>query len=115
MPSFVIGGLLLPVVVGLARLTRLVAFESWWATTIAGVVAALVTATASWVILHGAALASRRIRLATRAPLAALWHAVGGCGNPPRDQSRKFAVVAIVLTASAWIVFPAAVAIAVWT
>ena len=54
---------------------------------------------------------SRRIRLATRAPLQALWDAIGSAGNPPRDQSRKFAVVAILVTTLTWFVVPAALAI----
>ena len=69
----------------------------------------------SAVILRGAAMASRRIHLATRAPLTALWAVIGSCGDPPRDQSRKFAIVAIVLTTFAWFAFPTAVAIAVLT
>ena len=61
--------------------------------------------------LRGAAMASRRIRLATRAPLCALWDAVGGAGKPPHDQSRKFALVAIVVTTLTWFVVPVAIAI----
>jgi hypothetical protein len=64
-------------------------------------------------VLRGAAMASRRIRLATNAPLATLWEVVGGAGRPPRDQSRKFAIIAIVLTTFAWVVVPAAIAVAV--
>jgi hypothetical protein len=41
-----------------------------------------------------------------------VWRAVGYCGSLPRDKSRRFAVVAILLTVGAWIVLPAAVAIA---
>jgi hypothetical protein len=67
------------------------------------------------VILRGAAMASRRIRLATRGPLQTLWDVIGSAGQPPRDQSRKFAVVAIVLTTLAWFVFPAVIAIVVLT
>lgn len=36
-------------------------------------------------------------------------------GRPPRDQSRKFAIVGIVLTTLTWFVFPAVIAIAVLT
>ena len=72
----------------------------------------LVVVGGSWVILRGAAMASRRIRLSTRAPLEDLWRTVGHCGRPPRDQSRKVAVIPISLTVGAWIVLPAAVAIA---
>lgn len=60
-------------------------------------------------------MASKRIRLATRAPLAAVWTAVGWAHRPPRDQSRKFAIVAIVLTVLAWLGLPAVAALVVWT
>ena len=53
-----------------------------------------------------------RIRLSTRVALEDVWRSVGNCGSPPRDKSRRFAVVAIALTVGAWIVLPAAVAIA---
>ena len=52
----------------------------------------------TWFVLRGAALASRRIRLSVTQPLAVLWCSVGSCGSPPRDQSHRFAVVAITLT-----------------
>jgi hypothetical protein len=57
-------------------------------------------------------MASRRIRISTRAPLEDVWRAVGYCGRPPRDKSRRFAIVAISLTVGAWVVLPAAVALA---
>jgi hypothetical protein len=115
LPSFVIGGLLVPLTVTMLRLAQGVSFVSWWATTIAAVIGGLVVLAVSWVILRGTAMASRRIRLATQAPLTALWDAVGWCGRPPRDQSRKFTIVAIVLTTVAWLVLPAVIAIAVVT
>jgi hypothetical protein len=112
LPTFVIGGILIPVFATGWRLTQGVAFRNWWVAAITGLVVALVVVGGSWVILRGAALASRRIRLSTRGPLEDLWRAVGHCGRPPRDQSRKFAIVAISLTVGAWVVLPAAVAIA---
>ena len=57
-------------------------------------------------------MASRRIRLSTRPALEEVWRAVGHCGKPPKDKSRQFAIVAISLTVGAWIVLPAAVALA---
>ena len=73
---------------------------------IVALVGALVVLLIAAVALRGAAMASRRIRLATRAPLHALWDVVGWAGKPPRDQSRKFAVVAIVVTTLMWFVVP---------
>jgi hypothetical protein len=112
LPTFVIGGLLIPVFATGWRLAQGVAFRNWCVAVITGLVAVFVVVGGSWVILRGAAMASRRIRLSTRAPLEDLWQTIGNCGKPPRDQSRKFAVVAITLTLGAWIVLPAAVAIA---
>lgn len=115
LPSFVVGGILLPIVLTLIRLARGLHVSSWWALTIVAVVGGAVVLVISAVILRGAAIASRRIRLATRAPLEALWESVGWCGRPPHDQSRKFAIIAIVLTTLAWVVFPALVVIGVLT
>ena len=39
-------------------------------------------------------------------PLEELWASVGNCGNPPRDHSRKFAIVGMTLTVGVWIVVP---------
>jgi hypothetical protein len=112
LPSFVIGGLLIPVFATGWRLTQGVAFRNWWVAVATGLLITLVVVGGSWVILRGAAMASRRIRLSTRSPLEDLWRTVGYCRMPPKDQSRKFAIIAISLTVGAWIVLPAAVAIA---
>jgi hypothetical protein len=112
LPSFVIGGLLIPVFATGWRLANGVAFEHWWGALATGLVTALFVVGAAWVLLRGAALAGRRIRLSTRVALEDVWRSVGNCGSPPRDKSRRFAVVAIALTVGAWIVLPAAVALA---
>ena len=112
LPSFVIGGLLIPVFATGWRLAQGVAFRNVWVALATGLITVLVVVGGSWVILHGAAMASRRIRLSTRAPLEDLWRTVGNCGRPPRDHSRRFAIIAISLTVGAWVVLPAAVALA---
>jgi hypothetical protein len=111
LPSFVIGGVLVPLLLTLFRLLRGLSLNTWWASTIVALVGALVVFLIAAVVLRGAAMASRRSRLATSAPLQALWDVIGSAGHPPRDQSRKFAVVAIVLTTLTWFVVPAAIAI----
>jgi hypothetical protein len=113
LPSFVIGGVLIPIVLAIARVIQSLDLSSWWVATATLVVGGLVVWLIAAVVLRGAAMASRRIRLATSAPLAALWDVIGSAGQPPRDQSRKFAVIAIVLTTVAWVVVPAAIATAV--
>ncbi|HJU48958.1 MAG TPA: hypothetical protein VJ689_12535 [Gaiellaceae bacterium] len=114
-PTFVIGGLLIPVVATVYRLATGVAFTRWWVAGLVGIAGALIGIAISWVVLRGTAMASRRIRLSVREPLRAVYESVGQCGRPPRDQSRTFAFVAIALTVGAWIVLPTLVAIALAT
>jgi hypothetical protein len=58
-------------------------------------------------------MAHRRMRLALRIPLAALWETMGSSGKPPRDDSMAFAYSAVALTVLGWIVLPIAVAVIV--
>jgi hypothetical protein len=113
LPAFLLGGAILPIVASIGRIAGV--FErTLWATVI-GLVGMLVALAASWVILRGAALASRRIRLATTGPLQALWHAIGWCGKPPRDSTRTFVLVSVGLTVGCWIIVPILVGIALAT
>lgn len=104
-PTFVIGAVLIPAGLSVWRLASGTVRE-WWIALLAGAIGVAIGLLISWVVLRGAALASRRIRLSLSQPLAELWRSVGYCGNPPRDQSRRFAIVAIALTLSVWIVLP---------
>jgi hypothetical protein len=112
-PTFLVAGAIVPVVAAISRATGLLHSTLW--STVIGAAGALVALAASWVILRGTALASRRIRLATAAPSRALWDAIGWCGSPPRDQTRTFVFVAVGLTIGAWIILPVLVAIALTT
>jgi hypothetical protein len=113
LPAFLLGGAALPIFASLGRITGL--FENTLFASIIGVVGALIALAASWVILRGAALASRRIRLATRAPLQTLWSTIGWCGNPPKDSTRTFVLVSVGLTLGCWIIVPILLGIAVAT
>ena len=115
LPTFVIGGVLIPISVSMWNLSSRVALTNWWLAAGGGLLSALIVVGISWVILRGAAMAHRRIRLAAEQPLQALWNAVGNCGRPPKDQSRKFAVTGIALSAFAWIVLPIVVGVALTT
>lgn len=110
-PSFVVVGLLIPIGASIVRLASGFTFDEWWVALVVGLVGGLIGVGLSWVILRGTALASRRIRLSVREPLQAVWTSVGWCGNPPKDQSRRFAIMAIVLMVGVWIVLPTLVAI----
>lgn len=112
-PTFLVAGAAVPLIAALGRATGLLQSTLWG--TVIGVVGMLIALAASWVILRGAALASRRIRLATRAPAQTLWNAVGWCGAPPKDQTRTFVIVSVGLTLSAWILVPVLVGIGLAT
>lgn len=105
-PTFVIGGLLLPLIASVYRLATGLTFDSWVTAAIVGAVGIVIGVVISWFMLRGTAMASSRIRLSLREPLRELWITVGNCGNPPRDRSRQFAIVGITLTISVWIVLP---------
>lgn len=114
-PSFVIGGLALPLLATVFRAANGFAFATWWIALLVGIAGALIGVAISWVALRGTAMASRRIRLTVGDPLERLWTAIGSCRRPPRDQSRTFAIVAIALTTGVWIVLPTLVGIALAT
>ena len=65
-----------------------------------------VLAAVSWIILRGSAVARRRIALTTDRPFRALYETIGRCGNPPKDQSKQFALISMILLAVSWILIP---------
>ena len=113
-PAFVIGGLLIPAAISISRLASGTTRE-WWVALLVGAAGVAVGFLLSWFVLRGAALASRRIRLSVSLPLEELWRTIGSCGSPPKDQSRRFAAVAIALTLGVWIVLPLLVTLSLAT
>jgi hypothetical protein len=111
-PSFVIAGLLIPLGATIWRLMTGFTFDDWWIALIVGLVGVAIGVGLSWIVLRGSAMANTRIRLAVREPLQAVWDSVGHCGRPPKDGTRKFAIISIVLMVGVWVVFPAIVALA---
>jgi len=107
LPAFFFA-LAVPLGASLGRATGLL--NSTAIATAIGVVGMLLALAVSWLMLRGAALASRRIRLATRGPLSALWSTIGRCGNPPKDQTRTFVLISIGLTLGSWTIVPILVA-----
>lgn len=113
-PTFVIGGLLIPAGLSVWRLASGTVRE-WWIALLVGAIGIAIGFLISWFVLRGAALASRRIRLSVAKPLDELWRSIGNCGRPPKDQSRRFAIVAITLTLGVWIVLPLLVTLSLAT
>ena len=110
LPRFLVGGAVLSGLVSAARQIGGVSgggFPAWLGL---GVAAVVIFAAVSWIIVQGAAVAHRRSRLMLHEPLDALWETIGGCGDPPRDDSMTFAAIGIALTAVAWFVTPVVVA-----
>ena len=60
----------------------------------------------SWVAIYAASIARRRIRLTTDQPIRALWDTIGAAGDPPRDHSYQFALIAIILMVLAAVAIP---------
>jgi hypothetical protein len=111
-PSFAIAGLLIPLGATTWRLLSGFTFDHWWVATLVGLIGVGIGVGLSWIVLRGSALASSRIRLSVREPLEVVWDDIGHCGRPPKDGSRRFAIIAIVLMVGVWIVLPTLVALA---
>jgi len=111
LPTVLIGGAAVPVLASIARQFGAVKGQGPLLIVPLGVILAIVFALLAWVLLQGAGLAHRRIKVALDPSLAALYETIGHCGNPPRDDSAAIAAAAIALTALAWFVVPIAIAI----
>lgn len=105
-PTFLVGGAAVSSISQATLGGASAAIGSGAGAVVAVAVSFVLLAVASWVILRGAAIARRRIRLTVDRPLAALWETVGCCGHPPKDAARSFALVAIALTVTGWILLP---------
>ena len=111
LPTVLIGGAAVPVLASIARQFGAVKGQGPLLVVPLGVILAIVFAVLAWVLLQGAGLAHRRIKVTLDPSLAALYETIGHCGNPPRDDSAAIAAAAIALTALAWFVVPIAIAI----
>ncbi len=110
LPTFLLGGAFVSTIVSaLKSLGGTVRTEQRFM-IIAAIVLALIFAALSWVVLFSAAVARRRIRLTLDQPLKALFETIGACGEIPKDDSRTFAILAIVFTLLAWILVPLGIA-----
>jgi hypothetical protein len=106
LPTFLVGGAAVSSLAQGARGAASAAAGSHAGVVVAFIATFVLLAVASWIVLRGAAVARRRIRLTLDRPLRALWETVGWCGHPPTDPARTFAAVAIVLTVVGWLLIP---------
>ena len=112
-PTFLLGGAVLSSLVGSAQGALDLAGRSLITRLVTTAIVFGLFALISWSILRGAATARRRIRMTAERPIAALWETIGRCGKPPKDQSRQFATIAVILTALAWLIIPIGIAVSV--
>ena len=110
-PTFIFGGAVLSWLLGSLQVLISTLSTWYWQLLAAALVSAL-TGITSWVVVRGAATARHRIQLTTDTPIQALYETIGRCGEPPRDDSIVFIVVALILGIVAAIALPIALAVA---
>ena len=104
LPSFLFGGFILSPLIGV--LENLIATISTPAVRVGVLIFVFLLLTAAaWILVHGSAVARRRIRLTADKPVRSLYEVIGRCGDPPRDHSTVFAVISLVLTIISIVVF----------
>lgn len=109
-PTFIFGGAVLSWLLGSLQVL-IAGLTTWYWQALAALIVSIVAAIASWIVVRGAATARHRIQLTTDRPIRALYETVGRSGEPPRDDSKVFIVVALVLGILAAVAIPVGLAI----
>lgn len=109
--AFLLGGAALSTVVRWLQLAITAALADLWTQILATVILGMIIVGIAWIVLRGAAVARRRIQLTLDGPIGALWETIGRCGEPPKDPSRTFALIAIVLALLPWLLIPIGIAV----
>lgn len=112
-PAFLLGGAFLSSILSSFGRGLSTAGSTKVGVLVAAVLLFLVIAAASWIVVRGAAVARHRIKLTLDHPLKGLWETIGAAGQPPRDQSQQFALIATVLPALGALVLLAGIVVAV--
>jgi hypothetical protein len=105
-PGFLLGGAALSGLFSLIAQGVTAAVQSSMGRIVVGVLTVVLLSGLSWVALFAAGVARRRISLSTDQPMRALWDVIGAAGEPPRDHSYKFALIAIILLLLAVLAVP---------
>ena len=105
-PGFLLGGAALSGVFSLVAEALSSAVKDDSGRIILGIATAALMLGLSWVAIYAASIARRRIRLTTQQPIQVLWDTIGAAGDPPRDHSYQFALIALILLALAALAVP---------
>jgi hypothetical protein len=105
-PGFLLGGAVLSGMFSAIGSAFSNAIDSGTSRIVFGAVVIGLMLSLSWVAVYAASIARRRIRLTTEQPVSALWDTIGAAGDPPRDHSYHFVLIALVLLAVAALAIP---------
>ena len=105
-PGFLLGGAVLSGLFSAIADALSSAITSATGRVVFGVIIGAVMISLSWVMIYAASIARRRIRLTTQQPVEALWDTIGAAGDPPRDHSYHFALIAVILLVVAALAIP---------
>ncbi len=105
-PSVLLGGAAFSAAISTLMNTFVAGIESRWTRLALAFGLFVLLWAVSWVILRGSAVARQRIVLTADRPFKAVYETVGRCGNPPKDQSKVFALIAMIILAVSWILIP---------
>ena len=105
-PSVLLGGAVFSAAISTVMNTIVAGVGNRWTRIVLALALFALLGAVSWIILRGSAVARRRIVLTTDKPFKALYETIGRCGNPPSDQSKLFALIAMIILAASWIFIP---------
>ena len=113
LPGFLVGGAVLSGLFSLIGRGMSAAVENRAAWIAPALLAAGILLGLSWVAIKAASIARRRIQLTIEQPARVLYDVIGAAGDPPRDRSYSFAVLAIVFLLLAALAIPVVVSVLV--
>jgi hypothetical protein len=105
-PGFLLGGAALSGMFSALAGAIVTAVQDDTGRIILGIAIGAIMLGLSWVAIYAASIARRRIRLTTQQPIQVLWDTIGAAGDPPRDHSYTFALIAIILMVVAAFAIP---------
>ena len=105
-PSVLLGGAVFSAAISTVMNTVVAGVGNRWTRIVLALALFALLGAISWIILRGSAVARRRIVLTTEKPFNALYETIGRCGNPPNDQSKLFALIAMIILAASWVFIP---------